>query len=65
MHTTAQVAEKLDIDQSHVRRLAIKHAIGNKVSDRVRIFSDADMDTLRSKLSGDANRGRPRKAAAR
>jgi hypothetical protein len=61
MKSTGEVAKLLDLDDSHVRRLAIKHGIGEKVSPRSRLFSDADVEAIRSKLAG-SNMGRPRKA---
>lgn len=64
MHTTAQVAERLQVDESHVRRLARAHGIGQRVSDRIRIFNDADVDALRGKLSG-GKMGRPKGSGKR
>lgn len=58
--TTAQVAAALNIDDSHVRRLAIRYEVGRKLSDRVRLFSQADVETLRAKLKPGA--GRPKSA---
>jgi len=57
--TTAQVAALLDIDQSHVRRLAVKHGIGTKLSDRVAILTVADAEQMRGLLK--PGHGRPRR----
>jgi len=57
--TTAQVADLLGIDQSHVRREAVKQGIGIKLSDRVAVMTVADAEQMRSMLK--PGRGRPRK----
>lgn len=56
--STTQVAERLGIDPSHVRRLAIRHDIGRKLSERVRVFSDRDVEALRAHLK--PGMGRPK-----
>lgn len=56
--STAQVAEILAIDSSHVRRLARDHGIGRLLSDRVAVMTVADMETMRALLK--PGRGKPR-----
>lgn len=46
--TTSDVAERLGIDASRVRRLAIKHNIGSKVNERARVFTEGDVAMLQS-----------------
>jgi DNA-binding transcriptional MerR regulator len=49
LYTTQEVAELLGMHPASVRRLAIKHNIGRKLSDRVRVFRSADIDRLRQR----------------
>lgn len=59
LHNTSNVAERLGIDPSRVRRLAQHHAIGTKVGPRSWVFTDEDVDRLRSVSTGKA--GRPKR----
>lgn len=57
--TTTQVAERLGIDSSRVRQIAIKHDIGTKINDRTRIFTEEEatmIDAIRQPI------GRPKVA---
>ena len=55
---TAQVAAALGVTDSHVRRLSIRHGIGTKLSERVRVYAPEDVERLRALLF--PGRGRPR-----
>lgn len=56
--TTAQVADILGIDMSHVRRLARDHGLGTKLGERFAAMTVADMERLRALLK--PGRGRPK-----
>ena len=45
---TKDVAARLGIDSSRVRRLAIAHNIGTKLNDRTRVFTEGDIAMLQS-----------------
>jgi hypothetical protein len=46
--TTTKVAERLGINSSRVRQLAIAHNIGTKINDRTRVFTEEDIAMLQS-----------------
>jgi hypothetical protein len=47
LHTTEQAAQRLGIHPGHLRRLALSLGIGQKLSERVRVFTDEDIERLR------------------
>jgi hypothetical protein len=49
LYTTAQAARILALHEGHIRRLAIRHGIGTKLSERVRVFSESDIERLRQR----------------
>ena len=46
--TTAQVAARLGINASRVRQLAIEHHIGTKLNNRMRVFTEEDVQMIDS-----------------
>lgn len=57
--TPAEVATRLRIHPSAVRRLSADYEIGTKVNKRMRVYSEEDVIVLQSHSTGKA--GRPRK----
>jgi hypothetical protein len=49
LYSTTEVASLVGLQPASVRRLAIKHNIGRKLSDRVRVFSEHDIERLRQR----------------
>jgi hypothetical protein len=62
LYGTTEVGEQLGLNPASVRRLAIKHDIGRKLSDRVRVFTEQDIDRLRQRKT---TPGRARKEVQR
>lgn len=56
--TTRQVADALNIDRTHVSRLARQHGIGRTLGAATRVFTAADIEAMRAKLKPGA--GRPK-----
>ena len=56
---TSEVASFLEIDESHVRRLARDHGFGEKRSERVALMTVAESEAIRALLK--PGRGRPKK----
>lgn len=59
--TTTEVAARLGIHVSRVRRLADRYAIGSKLANRAWLFSEDDYRELERRSTGKA--GRPRREA--
>lgn len=55
-YTTAEVAAILGIDESRVKRLAVSRHLGHKFGERLWMFSDVDIEAMRTR-----KRGRPPK----
>lgn len=55
---TSEVASFLDIDESHVRRLARDHGVGEFRSPRVALMTVSEAESLRQYLK--PGRGRPK-----
>ncbi len=54
VYTTQQVAKRLGIDESRVRRLADKRNLGRKVGPRMRLFTAAEIAQMRERPAGKA-----------
>jgi len=54
--TTTDVAKRLGIDASRVRRLAADYGIGQKIGPRAWIFTEKDIAALQSRSTGKAGR---------
>lgn len=52
MLTTAQVADRLGIDTSRVRRLAARYNIGARLSDRVIVYTEEDVMEMQRHSTG-------------
>jgi DNA-binding transcriptional MerR regulator len=57
-HTTREVARRLSIHPSRVRRLAERYGIGTKTDGGYLLFTDRDVDKLRARSTGKS--GRPK-----
>jgi hypothetical protein len=60
LHTTEQAAQRLGIHPGHLRRLAVSLGIGQKLSERVRVFTDADIERLRLRETKPGRKRQPR-----
>ena len=55
-YTTAQVAEMIGLQHDSVRSYVYRHNLGTKVSSRLRLLSDQDIEAIRNR----SPRGRKR-----
>lgn len=62
LYSTNEAATRLGIDPSRVRRLAERYGIGQKIGPRAWVFTDGDLDRLRSISTGKP--GRPKRDSA-
>ena len=59
LYSTAEAARKLGVDGSRIRQLAIELGIGTKFGARAWMFSEEDLDTMKTRtIGGGARFGR-------
>ena len=58
LRTTEQIAAELGVSRARIQQLARTRNLGWKITDRVRVFTAADVDAMRSRIPG-----RPRSPA--
>lgn len=63
VYSTAEVAARLSITTGRVRQLAIDLEIGRKLSERVRVFTAADVAALAARRTRSSPRPRPQQEA--
>lgn len=60
LYSTREAASELDMDEGYIRRLAVKHGIGEKVGERAWVFRARDLERLAGHRWAPGKRGKPR-----